>query len=363
LPAVYEGKAFGSGKSMGSATERGPARITGIDLMRVFAIMGVILLHTNPFVGPYFASDRLLTSASILINSLSRFAVPFFFVTSGYFFGLRLGKGADAVALLRRRAVRLVALFVAVSVFYAVVNSIVLNIPAQRIFYSVVKNPLIFIANGTELHLWFLPALVAGLCVPVVFITLRIERYYTAFAALVFVFGLAAGPYHDVFGIDMAINTRNGLFFSTLFVAVGVWASKRRRLPGPWLSTGIILAGLAMQLFEGYLLLRNYGASMISHDFLLGTLLLGSGPFFLAMNLKSSVFSGAIERLGRLTLGVYLFHVVMVRLAYHLLLASGLSVFASQFVFPVLVYVFSVVVTYPFQLLLAGFGGGRSRSV
>lgn len=337
-------------------------RIMGIELIRIFAIMGVILLHTNPFGGAYFEGDRVLLGLSIFINSMSRFAIPFFFVTSGYFFGLRLEKGAGPLKLLRRRSVKLIVLFLAFSLFYGIVNSILLKIPAERMLFLTMKDPLSFILNGTELHLWFLPALVAGLCVPVLFIILRVERYYIPFACLVFAFGLAAGPYHKMLGIGLDIDTKNGLFFSTLFIAIGLRAAKEQRLPGKRLSAGLIASGLVLQLGEGFFLWRYYGIEMITHDYLLGTLLLGTGAFFLALNLKSLRLPRVIEQFGRLTLGIYLVHVVVFRFVYYLLVESGLSVFACQFIFPVAVYLLSALITYFALCLLARLGRGRNRN-
>ena len=57
-------------------------RILSIDSLRFIAVFSVILLH-------YFPAAGLLKT---VVDQLARFAVPFFFITSGYFLGLKLTK-------------------------------------------------------------------------------------------------------------------------------------------------------------------------------------------------------------------------------------------------------------------------------
>ena len=61
-------------------------RVLSVDKLRVLAVTAVIALQTSPFQGGAWSGERLLAPGN-LINQLSRFAVPFFFVVSGYFGG------------------------------------------------------------------------------------------------------------------------------------------------------------------------------------------------------------------------------------------------------------------------------------
>ena len=60
-------------------------RIYSIDTMRIIAMVFVVLIHTEPFEG----MGRYGNLANFLIDSSARFAVPFFFLTSGYFFAYK----------------------------------------------------------------------------------------------------------------------------------------------------------------------------------------------------------------------------------------------------------------------------------
>ncbi|WP_430871731.1 acyltransferase family protein, partial [Escherichia coli] len=51
-----------------------------IDFIKFFAILAVVIIHTFP------SNDQL---GYFVLDNLSRFAVPFFFVASGYLFSLK----------------------------------------------------------------------------------------------------------------------------------------------------------------------------------------------------------------------------------------------------------------------------------
>ena len=58
-------------------------RIPSLEFGRLLAIMAVILIHTGPFRGEYYSESVHLFSD--ILNQIARFAVPFFFLMSGYF--------------------------------------------------------------------------------------------------------------------------------------------------------------------------------------------------------------------------------------------------------------------------------------
>ncbi|MBI5557435.1 MAG: hypothetical protein HY885_07330, partial [Deltaproteobacteria bacterium] len=58
------------------------SRINSIEMFRVIGMLGVVMLHTKPFMQDLFPDPpyRLLEN---LFAQPSRFAVPFFFATAG----------------------------------------------------------------------------------------------------------------------------------------------------------------------------------------------------------------------------------------------------------------------------------------
>jgi surface polysaccharide O-acyltransferase-like enzyme len=80
------------------------ARIQSVDVFRVLAIAAVIALHTAPHTGPNAVGSRF--DARTVWDQLERFAVPLFFMLSGYFWAARCQDGpacwTAGVALARR---------------------------------------------------------------------------------------------------------------------------------------------------------------------------------------------------------------------------------------------------------------------
>lgn len=56
----------------------------GIETIRFIAIFFVIILHTAPFAYPTIKIGADLSLSTLIVN-LSRFAVPVFFIISGFF--------------------------------------------------------------------------------------------------------------------------------------------------------------------------------------------------------------------------------------------------------------------------------------
>jgi surface polysaccharide O-acyltransferase-like enzyme len=59
-----------------------------IDLIKFFAMYFIVAIHTSPFKEIQIG---VISGANInfVINTFARFAVPFFFIVSGYFFGAK----------------------------------------------------------------------------------------------------------------------------------------------------------------------------------------------------------------------------------------------------------------------------------
>jgi len=89
-----------------------PKRIEGVDVLRVLAILAVIALHANPFSGGSWGQPGLFSGAA-LISQFSRFAVPFFFTVSGYFWGVKINAGAAVLRTSLSMAKRIAVVFVA----------------------------------------------------------------------------------------------------------------------------------------------------------------------------------------------------------------------------------------------------------
>jgi surface polysaccharide O-acyltransferase-like enzyme len=87
-------------------------RIQSVDTFRVLAIFAVVVIHTTPFVRDLrtFGTEWDL---ALVLNQLARFAVPYFFLISGYFWATKIAHASSVrkptMAMFKRVAVILFA--------------------------------------------------------------------------------------------------------------------------------------------------------------------------------------------------------------------------------------------------------------
>ena len=133
----------------GLAKER--ERIGWIDQLRVIACLAVVLIHVSGEAYARFASGPIWEwwLANVL-NGSARAAVPLFVMISG-----ALTKEGDClpVHFYRKKAIRLLPVFLFWSVLFAAFDKIALHLSAREIY-------LLFISKGfVYLHLWYLTML------------------------------------------------------------------------------------------------------------------------------------------------------------------------------------------------------------
>lgn len=226
----------------------------GIDYFRFAAAFMVIAIHTAPF-------ERINGTLDFLVTyCLCRVAVPFFFMTTGYFvLAPYLMSGFRKTYAARRFLLKNTLLYLAVSFFYLPVmiysGRLPQNIPA---FFK----DLFF--DGTFYHLWYFPAVLTGCLLLMLLVRLSVTAATVlSFAAyLVGLFGdsyyglikgvpVLSSLYDGIFQISG--HTRNGIFFAPVFILLGaVTAAYRIRIPKNICGWGLSVS-LLLLLGEGYL--------------------------------------------------------------------------------------------------------------
>lgn len=232
-------------------------RYQGLDGFRLIAAMLVIANHTSPLASFHLGADFFLT------RILARVAVPFFFMVSGHFVA------AERIQNRRTASHRLLRYLKKLCLFYAV--SVLLYLPVgiyaghyQELTLSGALRMLLF--DGTFYHLWYFPACILGtllICGLSRFMSLPAM---TAAAGALYLFGLFGDSYFGLirdlpvvsalysFVFRFCSYTRNGLFFTPVFLLLGAWAG-RRKSPCPPKRAAIGLAcSFAAMTVEGFLL-------------------------------------------------------------------------------------------------------------
>lgn len=294
-------------------------RIASIDLFRVIAILGVIVIHVNPFTYQVFGGGAAHV-VELVFSRAGRIGVPYFFIIAGYFFGQRVQQGEDPIGLFVRYGRRLGILFVVWSVFYLIVPCYPIKLfhegyaafEATKLDWCL-KHPYLLLLQGTKPHLWFLPALISALAILSLCLRRSARVSFAMIAIALYVVGLLTGPYlHTPAGLDFNIDPRNGPFFSTLFVFIG-WslATTPFRLRTSTALAVMIAGGVGFAL-ELSAIPWIFGKPPKIDD--LGVLLIpyAVGFALLAIN-NPHVGAGTVwPRIGRYVLGIYAVHVVFV---------------------------------------------------
>lgn len=275
-------------------------RNQSIDALKGIAIIAVILLHLP-------ASPTTETVYWQLLDILSRFAVPCFFLVSGYFFQKSWSRAENKTQLIIRSALRIIPIFLFWAMFYVFVPPFLDGSDWKHHLQAILRYPHSFVLTGNIYHLWFLSSLLQGLLI--LWISLRLNRFWLGltFGILLFAISLVAGTYSMTpLGVPISFDMKNGPFFSTLFVFLGaVLAQDRCRLQNG-IAIASAISGFLLCIAEISFLDRVYGVPFRGTSVMLGTIPLAVGIINLALN--GSLHVPSLAFIGRYSLGIYVIH-------------------------------------------------------
>lgn len=297
-------------------------RISSIECGRVLAILAVMTIHVSPFANPF--NPALWGSGSWLwlsgtINQLCRFAVPLFFLCAGYFLQPRLSREAPLTVawhychtlLLLWLVWSLVYLLVPFNPLDAVQQGYLASLRGQWQFQ--LGDPLNGWLVGGMIHLWFLPALI--MAVTLLALCYRLGRPELALwlGLGLYLLALLGGSYaKPLLGAEWPLLTRNGPFFSLLFVALGALLRQRQWQPDARTGWQLLLAGVTIYGCEAWALQHFAAVPLTRHDFLLGSLPWAIGLFGLLLANPEWGKGSWLERQAPKVLGIYCLHMMLV---------------------------------------------------
>jgi surface polysaccharide O-acyltransferase-like enzyme len=281
-----------------------PARNASLDALRVLSLLGIVSLHV---AGGGFAGMK---PVGFVVDELSRFAVPVFFILSAYFW--KPEELASPLRLTRRLALRVLVpfvLWVAFTIAWTMLD---------RPGYLPDLSPagLVFIAWTGEpaFHLWFLPALVVGAALVATSGKYFGWKFTLGLALFLFIVGTTLGAYATAlsgrsfpFWLD-----RNGLLFAPIFLVAGVLLRRHRDRVAALPAIAVVIGAMffaALQIAEGYFIVGRYP---MGHDYSLATLGYGIAVAMLFMRLELRGAWWSV--LGRATFTAYLAHLLVLQL-------------------------------------------------
>jgi len=284
----------------------------------------IIAVHTQPYSKLLTHGPGISQYVDVAVNQLTRYSMPFFFVISGYFWGLKIRNGGEPISLAIQMANRIAIIFIAWSFIYLLPYNLTL-IYEDGIFgpinaaYTNIKhlaqNPLTLLMQGTKIHLWFMVALLFSVFISAVFIKNKCYVSLAIFSLLLYLFGVLANSYSNTpIGIEISFNTRNGPFFGTLPFASGYFISGTH-IDTKWLKYGLSLLSIGLVIhFSEIYVLKVFFDTPTNQDYVFGTFFMGLGVAIISLSNHNVLQNQALANIGKMTLGIYAVHLIYVDL-------------------------------------------------
>lgn len=296
-------------------------RLQGVDALRVVAIVAVIVIHTNPFMDRSAPPGSAFDLATLLIQA-ARFAVPYFFILSGYFWAQKVNGERGVVKPTLAMGKRIGVLFLAWTAIYMLPTNLIdsfdhgLMGPIKQLYWNlgnIGERPADMAWQGSKGHLWFLVGLLCSLGMSALLVQFNHRRLLLVLAVSLYCIGLAGKAYSATpFGLQAGFEFRNGLFLSPIFFVTGYFLQGRQ--PGPaWFPAGLAIAGLGflLQLGESWALHTAWGTPL-NQDYYIGTYFFGLGVALIALSNSRHLHWSRAAAIGPLVLGIYASHMVFI---------------------------------------------------
>lgn len=201
---------------------------SGIDYFRFIAALLIVAIHTSPL------SSFSETGNFIFTRIVSRVAVPFFFMTSGFFLISRYTCNAEKLGAFIKKTTLIygvaILLYIPINVYngYFKMDNLLSNIIKDIVF------------DGTLYHLWYLPAAIVGAVIAWYLVKQWAYRKAFAVTLVLYIVGLFGDSYYGIAENIPSLNsfyhlifqvsdyTRNGIFFAPIFFVLGGYISDNK---------------------------------------------------------------------------------------------------------------------------------------
>ncbi len=328
----------------------------GIDYFKFVAAFLVIAIHTSPLATFTENGDFILT------RIIARVAVPFYFMTSGFFLISRYAYNTDKLKVFLKKMAVIYGISICI---YIPLNTYNHYFSMEHLLPNLIKD--IFF-DGTVYHLWYLPATMFGAIIA--WFLVRKVGFYKALGItiLLYVIGVFGDSYYGVIcnisTIQRIYNhmfelfdyTRNGIFFAPVFFVMGgMIADKADRI-----SKKISMVGLGifimLMFFEG---MGLHTLDLQRHDSMYFALL---PCMYFLFNLLIQLKGQRKEMLRTMALIIYIMHpmiIVAVRLVAKILRSQTFLV-ENSLIHYLAVCIVSVVISFLFAKVLHKMKGKRN---
>lgn len=182
--------------------------INSINYMKLLCAFLVVAIHTHPFqdinsIMHYYFSEVLV-----------RIAVPFFFVSSGYFYIKSLIEGRN---IFKKYIIRLLKTYVSWSFIYLILQLFII-VNSNESILTMLKNFIIeFFVYGSYYHLWYIVALLICVVITTLFYKLKKMKLLYLISVFLYAIGVIVGAYYKFFS---QIPVLSGLYQFYLYTQI-----------------------------------------------------------------------------------------------------------------------------------------------
>lgn len=267
------------------------SRIVGIDAFRLAAAFSVILLHVGNYAG-------LHSYIGIELKLLGRWAVPFFFIVSGYFLAPHIAQDQTRLAT---KSAKTLTIFIISNILFIpllLTNQGILGTLSSLLSFKI-------ITQGTSNHLWFLSSLTFAMFVFYSLLSFGARKIISVIVvgSLIILLTIAYHP-------DFSLASRFARYISCFpFMYLGIIFKLKNINPQIKVSITILCVGFLLQNIEVYILSKIVSMSPLDHEFLIGTFPFAIGMFFVSLRIPKNKIVIWFSDLGiKYSLGIYIFH-------------------------------------------------------
>ncbi|ALC80797.1 MULTISPECIES: acyltransferase [Bacillus] len=344
-----------------------------IDFIKYFATLFVVAIHANPTNDEFFQSVKE-TPLDIVVDTFARFAVPFFFIVSGYLFTQKLKMTPNPFAYFKKYTLNITKLYICWYTFYLcfgvllrlfqesgtwadrkadALNYATSALALEKIFYYCETTSHGF--NGFQL--WYLIALIW--CIGIVYIFFKMKRISLLLVLSLFLYivGLFGQSYSVFFNISF--ETRDALFFGLFYTVLGSFFSyyyesiKARLSARPSIYLLLFLLFSCLEVAERFLLVNILGGH--KGDYFISTIFLSISLFLFVLNSPKLGKDINLSKIGKNSVGIYIVHVGVLFETYKILLSLNKPFFTNSvvdyFIITPIVFIISYFVYRLLQVL------------
>ncbi|TMT87508.1 acyltransferase [Haloterrigena sp. H1] len=296
-------------------------RIYSIDSVRIIAMAFVVAIHTDPFRGLGATGNMV----NFLIDSVARFVVPFFFMTSGYFFARKTAR-RELTDYFTDRVTTITSLYAAGLLLSAPVflagtavragaeNRDIIRSSALKLTEFVSPPALLYYGTSVSEILWFLPALLLSLTFVSLFVRIDKTDYLVPISLVFHVIGLLGASY--TMFVDIPFEIRDALFFGFFYTSLGYAIYSRDWQPDPERSTHYLVATVMFGVFHlgeryvlGYVLTgETFAQGVYTASYTIGTALFTLSLFLFLLSRPELGRSTPLPSWGNYAVGIYIAH-------------------------------------------------------